>query len=252
MISLKKALFFSLGLHLVGLFGGGFFLRQIELKKKKIIYPIHLIEIAESSPKSKIRPPAKKKTRKAPKPEKPKIVQKTVPKKPLEPKKGIPIKKEEKKKEVIKEKDEKKQAKQDIKQPDKDKIKEEKLSQAIEEIKKNLALKEKKELSYISKEFIEKQLQIYAAFIDRKIKENWSIPKTFLTDMGDFEAVVIIRIKPNGKLSDARLEKRSGFHPFDESTLRAIKKAAPFPVPPVDLKGEELEFEIRFYSDQMG
>ena len=113
-----------------------------------------------------------------------------------------------------------------------------------------MALALKEDHSEESKKFIERQLQIYAAEIDRLIKGNWSIPKAFSKDMGDLETIVVIRLKSNGELADARLEKPSGFNFFDESTLRAIKKAAPFPAPPLDLKEEELEFEIGFYSNQ--
>jgi TonB family protein len=242
MMSIKKALILSLGLHLIGLLGGELFLKRARLKNKKIIYPIRLIEIAESS--SKPIPAKKKPKRSSPlvKKPKPKVVKKKISKKPQEPKKGIPIKKEAKK-----EKEQKKVNKSDIKKDE-----EKKVSKAIEEIKKALALKEKAEYSEISKKFIERQLQIYAAEIYSQIKRNWSIPEAFSKDMGDFEAIVIIRLNPNGELADVRLEKTSGFHPFDESILRAIKKAAPFPAPPLDLKEDELEIEIGFYSNEMG
>jgi protein TonB len=253
MTSINKALILSLAIHLVGFLGGELFLKRTRLKNKKIIYPIRLIEIAESSPKPKVRKTVKKKPVspvKSVKKPKPKVVKKKVPKKPQEPKKGIPIKKGAKK-ETPPKKKEQKQVKEDTIKQDIKKEEEKKVSQAIEEIKKSLAIKEKERDSKVSKKFIERQLQIYAAEIDHLIKKNWSIPKTFSKDMGDFEAIVVIRLNTNGELADARLEKPSGFHPFDESTLRAIKKAAPFfPSPPLDLKENKLEFEIRFYSNQ--
>jgi len=246
MTPIKKALILSLGLHLVGIFGGGIFFKKIRLKDKKIIYPIHLIEIAESSPKPVIKPLSKKE--KVPQPQKKKVVQKEPEKKKQEPKKGIPLKKKVPEKIVDKPPDTPKAEKTDTqKEEDKQKV-----SQAIEEIRKSLAQKEKSPAQEISKAFIERQLQIYAAYIDRKIKENWSIPKAFLSEMGDLEAIVVLRLHPNGELAEARLEKPSGFHPFDESTLRAIKKASPFPAPPIEFTEEELEFEIRFYSNQIG
>ncbi|MGA1795354.1 MAG: energy transducer TonB [bacterium] len=238
-----------MGLHLVGLAGGGIVLKRTRLKEKKVFYPIRLVEMAESSPRPVVSPPVQKEKPKPlpPKPPEP-VVKKPEPKKPPEPKKGIPLKKAEKK-------EEKKPAPQkkpvEEERPDQ-KENEKKVSDAIEEIKKALAARQEPKVAEVSPRFIERQLQLYAADIDRRIKENWSIPKTFSNDMGDLDAIVVIRLKPNGELSDVRLEKRSGFHPFDESTLRAIKKAAPFPPPPVGVKEQELEFEIRFYSDQMG
>jgi len=248
MTPIKKALILSLGIHIVGIFWGGKFLGGTRLKHKRVIYPIHLVEIGEPSPKNEVQPPVKKKRETKPEPPKPakKIVEKKAPKKSPEPKKGVPLKKQVEKKTVPKKPDE-----EGIKQDIQKKEEEKKVNQAIEEIKNALARKTKAYDNKPSKDFIEHQLQIYAVDVDRRIKENWSIPKAFLKDMGDLEAIVVLRLKPNGELIDARLEKPSGFHPFDESTLRAIKKSAPFPMPPFDLK-EDLEIEIGFYSDQIG
>jgi protein TonB len=254
MTPIKKALILSLGLHLVWIFWGGFFLKRIRLKNKKVIYPIKLIEIAESSSKPIARAPVKKKPKPLPpkkKKQKANITKKEISKKPPEPKKGIPLKKQGKK-ETVKKENKKNKVKEQKKDQEIKKDEEKKVSKAIEEIKKSLAQKEKAKHSQVSKKFIDRQLQLYAIEIDRLIKKNWSIPKAFSKDMGDLEAVVVIRIKSNGELADAKLEKPSGFHPFDESTLRAIKKAAPFPSPPLDLREDELEFEISFHSNQMG
>ena len=231
---------------MVGILGGGIFLRKNRLRNNKTIYPIHLIEIAESSPKPVVMPPVKKKE--SPEPKKREVVEKKPEIRKPEPKKGIPLKKEIPKKTVEKKPETPKEDRTITQKAEDNK----KVSQAIEEIRNSLAQKEETSSSKIATAFIERQLQIYVTYIDRKIKDNWSIPKAFLTEMGDLEAIVVLRLKPNGELADARLEKPSGFHPFDESTLRAIKKASPFPAPPVELTEEELEFEIRFYSDQIG
>lgn len=253
MTPIKKALIISLVLHMAGLLGGEFFLKRARLKNNKIIYPIRLIEIAESSPKPIVSQPVPRKKKHPAKPvkPKPKIVKKKAPRKSQEPKKGVPVKKEAKKELPTKIK-ENEQVKEDkIKQEIKEE-EEKKVSQAIEAIrkKKALALKEREENSEVSKKFIERQQQIYAAEIYSQIKRNWSIPETFSEDMGDFEAIVIIRLNPNGELADVRLEKPSGFHPFDESIIRAIKKAAPFSPPPLVLIEDEIE--IGFHSDEMG
>lgn len=253
MKTIKKALILSLSIHMVGLFGGEIFLKRIRPDRRKVIYPIRLIDLAESSPKTVIQPPEETKPPSPPQPEpqlkpQPQIVPKKVPAKSQEPKKGVPIKKKTAttQKQDIKSQ----QKKQEIPKEESGEDKVKKINQAIERIKRSLARKAEERSAFISKDFIERQKQMYASRIDQLIKENWSIPKTFLTEMGDLEAIVIIRIKPNGELEDARLEKRSGFHPFDESTIRAIKKASPFPPPPIDLKDDE--FEVRFYSNQMG
>ena len=61
MTPIKKALIISLGLHLVGLLGGEYFLKRARLKNNKIIYPIRLIEIAESSLKPVVSQPVPQK-----------------------------------------------------------------------------------------------------------------------------------------------------------------------------------------------
>ncbi|MBN2373327.1 TonB C-terminal domain-containing protein [bacterium] len=230
----------------------------------RVLYPVHLIDLAESSSKPVVKeaapkevkpvPPPKPKQEPKPKPEpkpEPKAVKKFEPPEPPEPKKGVPVekKKEEKKKEekdVAKKEIEKKPQAKNADPVENDA---KKVDRAIEEIKKTLAKKEETERPLLSEDFVERQKQFYAAKIDEKIKANWSIPKALLTEMGVLEAIVILRIKPDGELDDIRLIKPSGFNKFDESAIRAIKKAAPFPHPPMDWKN--VEFEIRFYSNEM-
>ncbi|MGA1864154.1 MAG: energy transducer TonB [bacterium] len=255
MTPIKKAMIISLGIHLLGLSGGELLLWRSRLKNNKIIYPIRLIEIAESSPKPQVtKLPPKKQERLVKKAEKPKpeVIPKKVSQKPQEPKKGVPVKKEIKKEKPPVKKEQKEVNEEANKQAIK-KDEEKKVSQAIEEIKRKRALasKEKEGDSEESKEFVERQLQIYAAKIYHLIKSNWTI-QTFPKDMENVEAILVIRLNPKGELADVRLEKTSGFNHYDESIIRAIKKTAPFPPPPLDLKEEELEFEVRFHPEEMG
>lgn len=252
MNSIKKALIISVSIHLVGLLGGELLLRKGRPKRTQVLYPIRLINIAESSTKTvlktqfKTKPPSPP-PKPIPKP-KPKRDEKILSRKSPNPKKGVPLKE---KKELKKEAEDKAGVSEKAQKDKERKDEARKISQAINQIKKTLENKgQDQPPPFISKEFVERQKQIYAARIDKLIKEHWSIPKTFLSEIEELEAIVVLSIKTNGDLGYARLEKSSGFKPFDESTIRAIKKAVPFPPPPVDLKDEE--FEIRFYSNQTG
>ncbi len=248
MTTIKKALILSFFIHIVGLLGGEIVLRRTKPDRKQVLYPIRLIQIAESSPKPTVRSSDSRISQPKPKiKQEPKAAEK---KKTPEPKKGVEVKKEkEKKKPPIQQKKRQEKIKKEVEKAI-SKADAEKIDKAIEQIKHTLKERKKEESPLISKDFIELQKQLYASMIDRLIKENWSIPKNFLNQITELEAIIIICIKSNGELAETRLEKRSGFHPFDESAIRAIKKAAPFPPPPVELKDEE--FEIRFYSNQIG
>jgi TonB family protein len=65
------------------------------------------------------------------------------------------------------------------------------------------------------------------------------------TDKG-LVTLLSLKIARSGELKQVVFEKRSGNARFDESALRAIKKAAPFPPLPEGLAGEFLELGIRF------
>jgi len=52
----------------------------------------------------------------------------------------------------------------------------------------------------------------------------------------------------NGTLNEAGFEKPSGNRFFDESALKAIKKAAPFPPLPDWVREGSIEVGIRFHS----
>ena len=92
-------------------------------------------------------------------------------------------------------------------------------------------------------------MRIYYAIIWSRIKEQWALPEGILPG-DDFEAVVGVTIRKDGNINTISFEKRSGNRFFDESALKAIKKASPFPVFPESLREETLDVGIRFLSSE--
>jgi len=81
----------------------------------------------------------------------------------------------------------------------------------------------------------------YAARIGEEIRQHWIWPET--SDK-NIEAIISIRILKNGSLQILGIEKSSGIHLFDRSTLRAITKTSSVEPPP---HGRDMEIGLRFY-----
>jgi periplasmic protein TonB len=69
---------------------------------------------------------------------------------------------------------------------------------------------------------------LYYQSVQDRIKKAW----TFLGGSNDLTATVDFSIGPDGTLSSAKIDASSKNAAFDDSVLRAIKRAAPFPAPP--------------------
>jgi len=94
---------------------------------------------------------------------------------------------------------------------------------------------------------VDARMQAYYAAIWARIKGQWALPKGILP--GDnLEAVLHARILGNGTLNEVDFEKRSGNRFFDESALKAVRKAAPFPPLPEWVREGSIEVGIRFHS----
>jgi TolA protein len=93
---------------------------------------------------------------------------------------------------------------------------------------------------------IDKELKEYYDTLWNRIKDSWVLPGQ--ADFSGMTAVVSVIIGSDGKLLDLSIEKGSGNGFFDASTLRAIRKSAPFPPLPVGYEGG-LEIGFRFTPD---
>ena len=72
----------------------------------------------------------------------------------------------------------------------------------------------------------------YQAQVRWKIMREWIVPVKYTEGGQGYNAKVEVMINMDGDVVSVRWASRSGNASFDQSTLRAIKKASPFPKPP--------------------
>ncbi len=89
-------------------------------------------------------------------------------------------------------------------------------------------------------------MQAYYTQIWKAIKGHWTISPLHVPK-GNISATLIVKLAANGSVMESSFEDRSGNNQFDESAVRAIKKASPFPPLPEWVKGG-IEIGIRFHS----
>lgn len=90
----------------------------------------------------------------------------------------------------------------------------------------------------------------YYAEVWARIRGQWSLPQEIIP-RGNVETVINVRILRNGAVVDIGFEKRSGNRYFDDSAVRAIKKASPLPPLPSGIRGNDIEIGVRFRSDEL-
>jgi TonB family protein len=72
------------------------------------------------------------------------------------------------------------------------------------------------------------QYLLYFRTVQQRVKDAWTFPG----GSNDLSADVEFSIGADGSLNGVKIAKSSGDAAFDESVMRAIKRAAPFPPPP--------------------
>jgi TonB family protein len=93
-------------------------------------------------------------------------------------------------------------------------------------------------------------MRVYYSTIWSMIKGKWALPRGIVPN-DNIEAVLSAKILKNGVVADLSFEKRSGNRYFDESAMRAIKKASPFPPLPGWIKTKSIEVGLRFHSSEL-
>ncbi|HXI10511.1 MAG TPA: cell envelope integrity protein TolA, partial [Thermodesulfobacteriota bacterium] len=96
----------------------------------------------------------------------------------------------------------------------------------------------------MKREDLEAKYPAYFSLIHDRVQDEWSIYSEDLKD-SKLSIIVSVRIARSGKLLDSHVEKSSGDSHFDESLIKAIRKAE-FPPLPQDFEGEFLETGFRF------
>ncbi len=97
---------------------------------------------------------------------------------------------------------------------------------------------------------LNRRMGVYYAVLWNRIRSQWALPAD-LTRGQALEAVVHARILRSGEITGLEFEKRSGNRFFDESVLRAMQKAAPFPPLPEWIPDRMIDVGIRFHSSQL-
>lgn len=65
-----------------------------------------------------------------------------------------------------------------------------------------------------------------------QVKENWTWPRNWLSRPGELEVTVRFGVRVDGEIVGVELLRRSGDASFDESVVRAVRRASPLPPPP--------------------
>jgi len=93
------------------------------------------------------------------------------------------------------------------------------------------------------------EMNTYYTLIWSRIKGKWALPQGILPE-ANIEAIIQMRILKNGAVVDLSFEKHSGNRYFDESVMKAIKRASPFPPIPQWIIDNSIEVGIRFHSSE--
>lgn len=91
------------------------------------------------------------------------------------------------------------------------------------------------------------KMNAYYSLIWSRIRGKWMLPQGILP-RENIEAIIQAKILRNGTVVDLSFEKRSGNRYFDESVMKAIKKASPFPPLPDSIRDNNIDVGIRFHS----
>ncbi len=90
------------------------------------------------------------------------------------------------------------------------------------------------------------ELRDYFRRLEESVRSSWVLPGPLVRDAGKLVVELRIVIEKDGRVSEERIERGSGNSYFDDSVLRAIRKASPLPVPPEQLRGGEDHYEVGF------
>lgn len=87
----------------------------------------------------------------------------------------------------------------------------------------------------------------YINEIQQRIRSSW----TWVGRRTDLEVIVRLSIRENGEITGLRLTSSSGDPSYDDSVMRAIKKANPLPPPPESYRAEFADVDVRFTAKDM-
>jgi TonB family protein len=94
------------------------------------------------------------------------------------------------------------------------------------------------------------KMNAYFAQIRARIKGQWAVPAAIIPKQ-HMEAIIDVQIVRSGAISHISFEKRSGNRYFDESALKAVRKASPFPPFPEGFPDAVIEVGVVFPSREL-
>jgi len=136
-------------------------------------------------------------------------------------------------------------------------IEDKRIAHAVEELKKRVMNKERVSRPVriethqpvhtptsgkMTRELLELEFKAYYLALAEKVHASWVYPG----DIGNLEAIISIKIDKSGRLLERWVEKPSGNVIYDQSAIRAVEKASPFPLLPEGMGDDTLEVGIRF------
>lgn len=182
-----------------------------EITPQPNLYMVDLVPLAMERP--------------APRKEEKAVVQQKVEEAKKEEPKKETVKKEKKKDTVVMEDRSKEKAKKEHKKKPTVNDEQQRLA-AIKEIERKVAGRKTDNAPVVT----EAEHNAYGAMIQERVKRFWVIPD--ILSGKDLKAVIIIEIDQQGQVMGSRFEQSSGNLSFDQSAMRAVSKAVPFPPPP--------------------
>jgi len=88
----------------------------------------------------------------------------------------------------------------------------------------------------------------YQNIIQERVKNSW----TWVGRRNDLKVTVNASIQENGEITGLKLVGTSGDRSFDDSVLRALRKASPLPPPPAEFRREFSNVILPFNSEELG
>lgn len=89
-------------------------------------------------------------------------------------------------------------------------------------------------------------IDIYRTEVAFSIQKNWAYSEQLAGGGQDLEVLVVIKVMPNGEITDIFFTDRSGNAYLDDSAYKAIKKSSPVKPHPDGLQRSYVEMGLRF------
>ena len=92
---------------------------------------------------------------------------------------------------------------------------------------------------------VDEILRRYLLAVNSQVQQHWKLPES-QTWKNNLEAIIVIKVRQDGKVIDTFFEHRSESLTFNQYVERAIKEASPLPPFPAGFHQKDLEIGLRF------